>query len=135
MDSNTQPAKPTEGHGPTPPASVPPASTISIDQFINLVQLQTAKVVKVEIIPNKDRLYQLTLEVGSETRTVVSGIRGFFPNPEELLGKTVVLLANLEAKKLGGVMSQGMVLAAEDNEGNFALLVPEKSVASGAKIR
>lgn len=130
-----QPAKSTEGHRAAPPASSSPAPTISIDQFINLVQLQTAKVVKVETILNKDRLYQITLEVGSETRTVVSGIRGFFPDPDELVGKNVVFLANLEAKKLGGVMSQGMILAAEDDEGNFALLMPEKTVKSGAKIR
>lgn len=123
------------GHAPSPPASTPPADTISIDQYLNLVQLRTAVITAAEAIPNKDKLYQLTLQLGNETRTIVSGIRTFFPDPSVLLGKTIIILANLEPKKLGGIMSQGMLLAAEDDEGNFALLVPETPVKSGAKIR
>lgn len=101
---------------------------------MNLVQLKTAKVVRVDIIPNKDKLYQLTLEVGTETRTIVSGIRPWY-TPEDLLGKTIAIVANLEPKKLGGVLSQGMLLAALDDEGKFSLLIAERPVKSGAEVR
>lgn len=114
---------------------VQPPTTITLDQFINLVQLRTAKIVSVQPIPNKDKLYQIELEVGNEKRTIVSGIRGYYPNPDELIGKMIPILYNLEPKKLGGVMSQGMLLAALDEEGQFSLLVAEKSVKSGAEVR
>ncbi len=114
--------------------SQPPA-TITLDQFLNLVKLRTAKVVGVETIPNKDRLYKVTVEMGSETRTIVSGIREWYPNPEELIGKMVAIVSNLEPKKLGGVESQGMLLAALDDEGKFSLLVAEREVKSGAEVR
>ncbi len=110
-------------------------TTITIDQFLNLIQLKTAKIISVVAVPNKDKLYQIELEVGSEKRTIVSGIRGFYPNPEELVGKMIPILYNLEPKKLGGVVSQGMLLAALDDEGKFSLLVAEKEVKSGAEIR
>lgn len=116
-----------------PPKLAP--ALLTLDQFINLVQLKTAKIVSVVAVPNKDRLYQIELEVGNEMRTIVSGIREYYPNPEELVGKMVPILYNLEAKKLGGVMSQGMLLAALDDEGKFSLLVAEKPVKSGAEVR
>lgn len=108
---------------------------ITLPDFLNLIQLKTAKVVSAVPVPNKDKLYHLELEVGSERRTIVSGIREWYPNPEELVGKTIAILYNLEPKKLGGVMSQGMLLAALDDEGKFSLLVAEKPVKSGAEIR
>jgi methionyl-tRNA synthetase len=118
----------------TPPV-VKTSNTITIDQFMNLVQLRTAKVVHVELIPNKDRLYKITVQVGAETRTIVSGIREWYPNPEELVGKMVAIVSNLAPKKLGGVESQGMLLAALDDEGKFSLLVAEREVKSGAEVR
>ena len=107
---------------------------ITIDTFMNTLELRTAKVIAAVPVPNKDKLYQLTLEVGGETRTVVSGIRQWY-QPEELVGKMICIVANLEPKKLGGVMSQGMILAALDDEGKFSLLVAEKPVKSGAEVR
>lgn len=121
-------------HTLTPPA--PKASnTITIDQFMNLVQLRTARVVHVEAIPQKDRLYKITVEMGNETRTIVSGIREWYPDPEELVGKMVAIVVNLAPKKLGGIESQGMLLAALDNEGKFSLLTAEREVKSGAEVR
>lgn len=121
---------------PVPTASATGASTmITIDQFMNTIQLRTAKVVHVETIPNKDRLYKITVQVGTETRTIVSGIREWYPNPEELVGKMVAIVANLAPKKLGGIESQGMLLAALDNEGKFSLLIAEREVKSGAEVR
>ena len=105
-----------------------------MDQFINLVQLRTAKVVNAEDIPGKDKLYKLTLEVGNETRTLVAGVKLWYAK-EDLIGKTIPILANLEPKKLGGVLSQGMILAALDDEGKFSLLVAERAVKSSAEVR
>ncbi len=126
-------------HTITPPApasnAVGASTTITIDQFINLIQLRTAKVVAVETIPAKDRLYKITVQVGDETRTIVSGIREWYPNPEELVGKMVAIVANLAPKKLGGIESQGMLLAALDDEGKFSLLIAEREVKSGAEVR
>ncbi len=126
-------------HTLTPPANVQPveraSNTITIDQFLNLVQLRTAKIVHVERIPNKDKLLKLTLELGNETRTIVSGIRTYFPDEQVLVGKMIAIVANLEPKKLGGVESQGMLLAALDNEGKFSLLTAENEVKSGAEVR
>ncbi|MEK6902016.1 MAG: hypothetical protein AABX02_00315 [archaeon] len=110
-------------------------TTITIDQFLNLIQLRTAKITSVEPVMGKDKLYKIEIEVGAEKRTIVSGIRGWYPNPEELVGKTIAIVANLEPKKLGGIVSQGMLLAALDDEGKFSLLVAEKEVKSGAEIR
>lgn len=126
-------------HTITPPAptssSVPASNLITIDQFLNLIQLRTAKIVHVEKIPNKDKLLKLTLQVGNETRTIVSGIRTFFPDENVLVGKMIAIVANLEPKKLGGVVSEGMLLAALDDEGKFSLLVAENDVKSGAEVR
>ncbi len=119
---------------PAPAAPATASSTISIDSFLNLVKLKTAKVVNAEDIPGKDKLYKLTLEVGSETRTLVAGIKQWY-SKEELVGKTIAIVANLEPKKLGGIVSEGMLLAALDDEGKFSLLVAEKPVKSGAEVR
>ncbi len=107
---------------------------ITIDTFMNTLELRTAKVISAVAVPNKDKLYELKVEMGNETRTIVSGIRQWYA-PEELVGKTICIVANLEPKKLGGVMSQGMILAALDDEGNFSLLVAERDVKSGAEVR
>ena len=124
MDENANPSQPQESVH----------DTITIDQFLNLVKLKTAKVVKVEDIPGKDKLYHLTIEVGEETRSLVAGIKEWYA-PEEILGKTIVLVANLEPKKLGGVLSQGMLLGVLDDEGNFSLMIAEKPVKSGTEVR
>jgi methionyl-tRNA synthetase len=123
MDNQPNPAEAKRVHAP-----------ITIDNFINTVELRTAKVLAAVPVEKKDKLYQLTLEVGNETRTIVSGIRPWY-SPEELVGKTIAIVANLEPKKLGGIMSQGMLLAALDDEGKFSLLVAEKPVKSGAEVR
>lgn len=105
---------------------------IPIDDF-KKVQLLTAKVVKVDVHPNADRLYVLGLEVGTEQRQVVSGIRGSY-TPEQLLGKTVVLLANLEPKPLRGVDSNGMVLAVKDGEQVRLVTVDGAACPSGLLV-
>lgn len=107
-------------------------SEITIDDFAKL-DLRVAKVIAAEKIENADKLLKLELEVGEETRQVVSGIAQHY-TPEQLVGKNVILVANLKPAKLRGVLSQGMILAATDDEGNLALVGLDKDMPSGVRI-
>ena len=106
---------------------------IDIEQFMS-VSLKVAKVLECEKVPKSSKLLKFLLDVGSEKRTVVSGIAKYYA-PEDLIGKNLVLVANLKPAKLCGIVSEGMLLCAEDDEGNLALLMPEKAVKAGANIR
>jgi methionyl-tRNA synthetase len=104
---------------------------ITIDEF-RKIELKVATVKSAEAHPNADRLLVLKVDLGSEERQIVAGIRAHYA-PEELVGKQVVVVANLETAKLRGVESQGMVLAASDTD-RIVVLTPEKEVAPGAKV-
>jgi len=106
---------------------------ISIDDFFQ-VKLRVAEVTVAEKVQKADKLLKLTLDVGDETRTVVSGIAEWYA-PEELLGKKVVLVANLKPAKLRGIVSQGMILAADDGRGGLTLVSPAGDIALGAEVR
>ena len=106
---------------------------IGIDDFLK-VSLRTAKVLACEKVQGSDKLLKSTLEVGSETRTVLSGIAQYY-TPEEMVGKTVVLVANLAPRKMRGVMSQGMLLCAADENGKLKLATIEGGFESGMEIR
>lgn len=106
---------------------------ISLDEF-QRIDLRIATVVNAERIPNASKLLKIELLVGSDRRTVVAGIAEEY-EPSSLIGRQVVYLANLEPKKLRGVESQGMILAAETPEGTAILLQPDKEAPSGAQIR
>ena len=106
---------------------------ISIDDFFQ-VKLRVAEVTVAEKVQKADKLLKLTLDVGDETRTVVSGIAEWY-EPEELLGKKVVLVANLKPAKLRGIVSQGMILAADDGRGGLTLVSPAGDIALGAEVR
>jgi methionyl-tRNA synthetase len=106
---------------------------ITIDEF-SRVQLRVAQVVAAEKVPKTDKLLKLTLLLGDEERTVVSGIAQWYA-PEDLPGRQVVLVANLKPVKLRGIVSQGMVLAADDGQGNLHLVRPDEDMASGAEVR
>ena len=73
------------------------------------------------------------MKIGSQVKQIVSGIRKYY-SPEEMVGKKVMVLVNLKPAKLAGVLSEGMLLCAENEEGNLALLIPEKDMPSGAEI-
>lgn len=106
---------------------------ISFEDFQKL-DIRIAKIITCEVVENADKLYKLTLDAGElGEKIVVSGIRDWYI-PEELIGKKIVYLSNLEPKVIRGVESQGMILAAEDDKGNCVLLVPKKSIDSGTKI-
>lgn len=104
---------------------------ISIEDF-RKVELKIATVKSAEPHPNADRLLVLQVDLGSEQRQICAGIRNHY-NPEELVGKQVVIVANLETAKLRGLESQGMLLAASDDD-RVIVLTPEKPVQVGAKV-
>ena len=97
------------------------------------MDLRAARVLEAERIPKSKNLLKLTVSLGEETRTVVAGLAKHYA-PEELAGRKVILVANLEPAKLMGVESQGMVLAAEDGE-KLMLLDVDEAVSPGAPIR
>ena len=107
---------------------------ISIDEFAK-VKLVSAKILSAKPVEKADKLLELLVDAGEETpRTVVSGIAKHF-TCEELVGKNVVLVANLKPAKLRGIMSQGMILCAEDKDGKLSIVAPENDIPAGSGIR
>lgn len=107
---------------------------ISIDEFAK-VKLISAKILSAKPVEKADKLLELLVDAGEETpRTVVSGIAKHF-TCEELVGKNVVLVANLKPAKLRGIMSQGMILCAEDKDGKLSIVAPENDIPAGSGIR
>ena len=125
-----QPAAPT----PTPaPAAVPAVTQAGIDDFKKL-EFRTGVIVKAETHPNADRLLVLQVDIGGgQTRQVVAGIRGAY-EPEAVVGKSVVVVANLKPATLRGVESQGMVLAASDGT-QFSLVILDRPVPPGSQVK
>lgn len=105
---------------------------ITLDDF-DKIKLKTAEIISCEDHPKADRLYILKLKLNEEERQVVSGIKEFY-KPEELIGKKVVVITNLKPVKLRGEKSEGMVLAAEDKDGNLSLVSTLEDIKSGANI-
>jgi methionyl-tRNA synthetase len=85
-------------------------------------------------VPKTDKLMQLKIQTGMDERTVVSGIAGFF-KPEDLVGKQVCLLANLEPRVIKGITSHGMILLAEDAGGKLVLVTPTEGVTNGSEVK
>jgi methionine--tRNA ligase beta chain len=111
----------------------PQKENITFDDFSKL-DIRLGTIIEAVKVPKADKLLQLTVNVGVDTRTIVSGIAAHYA-PEEVVGKTVAVLLNLEPRKIRGVESQGMILMAEDNEGNLSFMVPEKGFDFGGEIR
>lgn len=105
---------------------------IDIEDF-EKVQLKVAKVIACEKVEKSKKLLKLTLKVGDETRTVVSGIAGQY-SPEDLIGKKLVFIANLKPARLCGIESQGMIVCAENEQGKIAYLTPEQDIEDGSEI-
>ena len=108
------------------------ADEISIDDFAK-IDLRVATVVAAERVPKTDKLIKLQVKIGDEERTIVSGIAQHY-EPENLIGKNVIVIANLKPAKLRGIESRGMVLAASDGEGNL-VLADAAGIASGSKVK
>ena len=105
---------------------------ITYDDFAKL-QFQVGVIVKCEAVPKSKKLLCSQVKIGSQTRQIVSGIKAHY-TPEEMVGKRVMVVTNLKPAKLAGVLSEGMLLCAEDADGNLSLMVPEKKMPAGAEI-
>ena len=106
--------------------------TISYEDFKRL-DLRVAKIIEVERVENSEKLIRLQIDLGEEKRQIVAGI-GKFYNPEDLINKQIVVVANLEPRKLMGEESQGMLLAAS-NEDQISLLIPDQEIPTGAIVK
>ncbi|MCL5283698.1 MAG: methionine--tRNA ligase [Armatimonadetes bacterium] len=115
---------------PTPPPST--TTTVTIEDFAKL-ELRVADVIDCKPVPNTSKLLHLRVKLGEEERDILSGIAETY-TPDELIGKQVIIIANLQPRKMRGVESQGMILAAE-TDGQAIILVPETQVPSGALVR
>lgn len=111
---------------------IEPKAEIGYDDFAKL-QFQVGQVIACEAVPKSKKLLCSQVRVGSQVRQIVSGIKAHY-SPEEMVGKKVMVVVNLKPVKIAGVMSEGMLLCAEDAEGNLSLMVPEKEMPSGAEI-
>ncbi len=106
---------------------------ISFDDFVK-VELRVGEIIACEAVPKSSKLLKETVKFGEETRTIVSGIAKHF-KPEDMVGKKVVFVTNLAPRKVCGIVSEGMILAAEDENGTLSLIVPENGdVASGTRL-
>ena len=108
------------------------AGEITIEDFAK-IDLRVATVIAAERVPKTDKLIKLQVKIGDEERTIVSGIAQHY-EPENLIGKNVIVIANLKPAKLRGIVSRGMVLAASDGEGNL-VLADAPGIASGSKVK
>ena len=105
---------------------------ISYDEFAKM-QFQVGEIIACEEVPKSKKLLCSKVRVGSQVKQIVSGIKQYY-TAEEMVGKKVMVLVNLKPAKLAGIWSEGMLLCAEDAEGNLALVAPEKSMPAGAEI-
>ena len=108
------------------------AEKISIDQFAQL-DLRTAKVLEARPHPNADKLMLLQIDVGDEQKQIIAGVRGHY-EPEALVGRTIVIVNNLEPAMLRGEESNGMLLAASHGD-RVVLLQPDADLPAGCKVR
>ena len=105
---------------------------ITFEDFEKM-QFAVGKIIACEAVPKSKKLLCSQVKVGSQVKQIVSGIKAYY-TPEEMVGKQVMVLVNLKPAKLAGVLSEGMLLCAEDAEGNLALVTPEKPMPAGAEI-
>ena len=111
---------------------IEPKAEISYDDFMKM-QFQVGEIIACEEVPKSKKLLCSQVKIGSQVKQIVSGIKAHY-KPEEMVGKKVMVLVNLKPAKLAGVLSEGMLLCAEDAEGNLALMTPEKDMPAGAEI-
>ncbi len=111
----------------------PAKESIAFDDF-GKMDIRTGTVIEAEKVKKTKKLLKLKIDVGFEERTIVSGIAEFY-KPEDLIGRQVSVLVNLEPKKLQGIESQGMILCAENADGSFSIVSPDKSVKNGSEVK
>ncbi|MBQ2705456.1 MAG: methionine--tRNA ligase [Agathobacter sp.] len=123
---------PAEAIEEAPVIDIEAKEEISYEDFMKM-QFQVGEIIACEAVPKSKKLLCSQVKIGSQVKQIVSGIRKDY-TPEEMVGKKVMVLVNLKPAKLAGVMSEGMLLCAEDADGNLALMTPEKPMPSGAEI-
>ena len=133
-------SKPSEAPGKKENAAAPAAKAetsaeglVSFDDFMK-TELCIARIETAEKVENADKLLKLTVNIGSETRTLVAGIAAFY-KPEEIIGKQVVMVKNLKPAKIRGILSHGMILAAPTEDGGLALVSPDKPAQTGVRVK
>lgn len=115
-----------------PVIDIEPKDEIKFDDFMKM-QFQVGEIIACEEVKKSKKLLCSQVKIGSQVKQIVSGIKAYY-TPEEMVGKKVMVLVNLKPAKLAGVLSEGMLLCAEDEKGNLALVVPEKDMPAGAEI-
>ena len=105
---------------------------ITFEDFEKM-QFQVGEIISCEAVKKSKKLLCSQVKIGSQVKQIVSGIKAHY-TPEEMVGKKVMVLVNLKPAKLAGVLSEGMLLCAEDADGNLALMTPEKKMPAGAEI-
>ena len=111
---------------------IEPKAEITFDEFEKM-QFQVGEIIACEAVKKSKKLLCSQVKIGSQVKQIVSGIKAHY-SPEEMVGKKVMVLVNLKPAKLAGILSEGMILCAEDENGELALLVPEKKMPAGAEI-
>ena len=111
---------------------IEPKDEITFEQF-GTMQFQVGEIIACEEVKKSQKLLCSQVKIGSQVKQIVSGIKAYY-TPEEMVGKKVMVLVNLKPAKLAGVLSEGMLLCAEDADGNLSLMVPEKDMPAGAEI-
>ena len=124
-----QPA-PEENTGEKPLVHKP---EVEYDDFAKL-EFRVGEIIACEEVPKSRKLLCNTVRFGNETRQILSGIKAWY-KPEEMVGKKVMAIVNLKPAKLAGMMSEGMILAAEDEAGNLSLMTTDREVEGGAEVR
>jgi methionyl-tRNA synthetase len=107
---------------------------VPFDDFMKL-DIRVGTVLDCQKVPKADKLLQFRIADGVENRTILSGIAQSYPNPEELIGTQVCFIANFEPRKLRGMMSEGMILSAENADGKLVLIQPQSQVSNGVQIK
>ena len=110
----------------------PQKPLISFDDF-QKCDIRTATILEAEKVAKTTKLLKLTVDTGIDKRTLVSGIAEHY-DPKEIIGRKILMIVNLEPRKIKGIESKGMILCAEDAEGKLSLVVPEREIPAGAEI-
>ena len=109
-----------------------PKPEITYDDF-DKCQFQVGLVLSCEEVPKSKKLLKFQIQIGNSTRQILSGIKQYY-KPDELVGKRVMVLVNLKPREIAGMMSEGMILSAADEDGNLAVMTPERFMPAGAEI-
>ena len=116
-----------------PAQCLPPKEAVTFEEFSKM-DIRTATILEAEKVPKTTKLLKLKIDTGIDIRTIVSGIAEFF-EPENIIGKQISIVANLEPRKIRGIESKGMILMAEDRDGRLVMVSPDEKVNNGSTIK